>query len=139
MFCPDYLQDSFLYFTTFFQYWCFILLSVCGLAQSAKVHSFLHHSMHDAVICLHTTGILQQECMYLITNPCILKKGWLCIETKQRRCVESVYDESPHKLSFDTKLSYTTTSDIGLNGLPSHSDSGNREKKCLPLLRIKLS
>jgi hypothetical protein len=59
----------------------------------------------------------KNACTY-ITNPCILKKVdfALSIETRERTCVESVYEESPHKLSFDTKLSDTTTSDICLVG-----------------------
>ena len=108
VFCPDHLQDFFLCFTKFFQYLCFILLRVCGFAQSDQYICLLKHTLFYITACMMLSSAFpllvycsKNACTY-ITKPCIFKKGWICIETRQRRCVESVYEESPHKLSFDT-------------------------------------
>jgi hypothetical protein len=106
--------------------WFFALLNFFNTGASycsvcVDWHSLLKYTLFYIATCMMLSSAFpllaycsKNACTY-ITNPCILKKVWLCIETRQRRCVESVYEERPHRLSFDTKLSYTTTSDIGLN------------------------
>jgi hypothetical protein len=112
---------------------CVWNFAVWSVHLSATAHSFLHQNMHcrsvlDAVMCLPTAGILQQECMYLhYKSFCFcLEKSWLYSETRQRSCVESVMKRA-HTLSFDTKLSDATTTDIELMG----SRAIQIEKKCV--------
>jgi len=80
LFCPDYLQDFFLSFTKFFQYWRFILLSVHGFAQSDQYIRLLKHTLFYITACMMLSSAFQllvycSKNVYIyVTNPCVLKK-----------------------------------------------------------------